>query len=169
MTEAPATPGDLIDRLETHDAALAVVFRTDEGEMGGGFHLTEMKLAIIDSMDCAGRRHHWAEAVMQLLDGAGDKSMSVGKLTGILRRCTDELAGLDDAPLFVEGAVHNRGMMRFHVASVAADAGRVHIALAPETALCKPARAFSRAKVDTACCRGSTVSTAAQCCESRPI
>ena len=89
---------ELLQGFSSHD----LIFRSDEGDIGGGYHVTELKQASINSIDCGGRTDEWTETVLQLLDGSGDTPMSIEKFVAIVRRSEVALPGLSDAPLYFE-------------------------------------------------------------------
>ena len=86
MTVAMTTARELIAALEALDPDAALGFATDTGEIGGRYHITELKLSEIRSIDCGGRESRWSEAAMQLLDGHGAGWMAAGKVVAILKR-----------------------------------------------------------------------------------
>ena len=145
MLRPPATSGQLMQTFYPLAPGAGVVFRTDEGEIGGGYHVTELKLARFDSIDYSGNRHRWAEAHLQLLDAAGSDHMRAGKFIGILRKSTETIDELRDVPAYVEFAPENRGIERLRIEDVEVDGNRIVVALEPGTAACKPAAA-SRAR-----------------------
>ena len=87
-----------------------MVFETDEGEIGDGYHVTEFKAGTCDGDRLRGARlSNWSEATLQLLDGQGVGHMPAGKFAGILKQSIAKVSGLGDAPLQVEFAHGNRG------------------------------------------------------------
>ncbi len=151
MQPAPATLAQLQARLESTPADFGVVFRSGGREIGGGYHVTELKHASLDSIDCGGRMHRWSEAHLQLLDAPGDRHMRAGKLAGILRKSLEGIPALRDVPMHVEFAPQNRGIGRHRIAGIGTDASRLFIDLEAGTALCKPAASI-RMGDDGACC-----------------
>lgn len=162
MKPTPATLAQLQARLESTPADFGVVFRCDRREIGGGYHVTELKHASLDSIDCGGRMHRWREAHLQLLDAPGDRHMRAGKLAGILRKSLEGIPALRDVPMQVEFAPQNRGIGRHRIAGIDADESRLFIDLEPGTALCKPA-ADIRMDSDGACCGAPSQGSACGC------
>lgn len=160
MTAAPTTLASLAEVLETHAPDAPLIFATTEGEIGAGYHVTELKRAEIESIDCGGRVDRWRETHLQLLDGAGEAPMPVGRFLAIARQSVAAIDGLGAAPLRVEFAPANAGLRLHRIAGVEAKAGRVRVALAEERALCKPA-----AEAGAACGGGAArVSGSGGCC-----
>ncbi len=162
MLRPPATLGQLMETFKPLADGAGVVFETSEGEIGAGYHVTELKLAHFDSIDCGGNRHRWSEAHLQLLDAPGSDHMRAGKFSGILRKSVDTISELRDAPFYVEFALENKGIERFRIEDVEVDDSRIAIALEPGRAACKPAMA-SGAKDNGAACCGPQSKAACSC------
>ena len=133
------TPQDLIARLDTANAEAALIFVTEKGPIGAGYHVTEVKLASVESLDCVARRSRWTEAQIQLLDGNGQDYMTVGKFTGILRKAITELEGLGDTQLKFEFSNGNKGLHILEPGDPVATEGTVSLPLGDINAACKPA------------------------------
>lgn len=149
MTQTMATAGDLVTALDGLASDTQVGFATEAGTIGGDYHITELKLADIRSIDCGGRESRWREAALQLLDGNGEGWMSAGKMASILRRCISALPELAEVPLSVEFSHGNRGLGRYTARHPMVRDGRAVVALIGGAAQCKPA-------VDTDCCTVAT-------------
>lgn len=152
MTSAPATLSELVQTLSDARPDLPATFRTGAAEIGAGYHVTELKLADIDSIDCAGRRARWSEALLQLLDGQDGQRLTAGKVAAILRRSLAEIPGLADAPLAVEFAHGNRGLARYRLGTPEFAGSRIVLPLIDERALCKPATELSCCGAASTCC-----------------
>ncbi len=138
MNTFPATLRDLAAALAKVPAETPTVFVTDEGDIGGGYHVTELKLADIESIDCGARQDRWREAQVQLLDGQGRSYMTAGKLAGILDKSLSMLPGLAEVPFSVEFAHGNRGLSRYTLGAPVTEGARITLPLAAERAQCKP-------------------------------
>ncbi len=162
------TPQSLLETVNALPADLPLVFQTGEGAVGDGYHVTELKLAQVTSIDCGGRVAAWTEAALQLLDGpggsAGDSSgggyMKVGKFASILSQSVYRVRGLGDSPLHVEFAHGNAGLRIYDIAVPELRDGVVAIGLQESRAQCKPAVDHA-AKMDAASCCGVA---ATSCC-----
>ncbi|MEM9437681.1 MAG: DUF6428 family protein [Pseudomonadota bacterium] len=135
------TLDQLLTDLAACDPEAPLIFATEEGAIGGGYHVTEFKLARVESIDSGGRRGSFDEALLQLLDGAGGARMRVGKFAAIAQRSRETLRGLGEAPLRVEFAHGNAGKAIYELEPPAPGPHGVGIALVGEAALCKPAQA----------------------------
>lgn len=143
MPSAPTTLSALLSSLETVRADAPVAFRTDGAEIGGGYHVTELRHAQIDGIDCGGRQAAWREASMELLDGTlpPTRRMTAQKLRSILRQSLTALPDLGDAPFHIEWAPGNAGLSRYAIGNVTETGEEVEIALIAGRAVCKPAAA----------------------------
>ena len=162
--------------LDSFDQALAnmpqdaaLIFRTDAGDILGGYHITEFKHARVDSIDCGGRTDAWTEAVMQVLDGNGGAHMTVGKFRKVLGQSLARLPGLGNAELKVEFAPGNDGARLWHLDRPVLDEGAVIAALTEVRALCKPMQAavaglrgsavpgpVAAGRISDGCCSGAS-------------
>ena len=93
--------------LTEDDLDRKLIFATVDGEIGAGYHVTELKLAEVQGIDCGANQRGWRETVVQLLDGHGREHMSVGKFTAILDQSIKALPGLGDASVRIEFAPRN--------------------------------------------------------------
>ena len=60
------TTHDFISRLR-EAAAKQLVFTNSDGAMvHGGYHLTELKAASFDTVDCGAQKNRWNETIVQL-------------------------------------------------------------------------------------------------------
>lgn len=133
------TPDALLAMLSTSPPDAPLVFRTDKGEIRGGYHITELKLADIRSIDCGARRSSWRELSLQLLDGDGGDHMSVDRFRRILRQSAEHVDGLGATPMHVEFANDNIGMRLYQLAEPRRSGERVMLDLVETRARCKPA------------------------------
>ncbi len=156
------TLNELLDQLKSIPANAALLFVTEQGEIGYGYHVTEFKRSQIAGIDCGGRKSEWMEASMQLLDGSGDKPMRVGKFIRILDHSIRQLAGLGRAPVHVEFAPGNIGMRTYEMTPPELVGDRVLVRLDENRALCKPAQ-DRRGAPAVSGCRPSTTATQ-PCC-----
>ncbi len=153
---------DLTAYLKGRGDTDQVLFEAEGDAVGRGYHLTELRLAKISSIDCGGVTDAWDEAQMQVLDAPGDAAMSAGKMAGILSHSATEIEGLADAPLNVEFSPGNQGLGRYRLGAPRVTEGAVTI---PLTAMGPECKAMTRAFAKTApheCCGPKR--PAASCC-----
>ena len=143
MPQPSATLASLLSQLDLAQPEDILSFKTPNGPLRTGFHLTELKQANFKSIDCCGRLSDWKETHLQILDGEGGPEMTVGKAIRIIHASVNAIEGLENAPLVIEFGHDNLGMMRYEPKNISRSAGTVSIDLAPVTAVCKPALAFN--------------------------
>jgi len=150
------TLNDLLEFLDALPQEAPLVFNTDAGPIGDGYHVTELKLLRVDSIDCGARRSNWVESVLQLLDGEGGGHMSVGKFSAIARQSSRHLGGLADHDLQVEFAPRNKGLRVFQPMIPELLDGTVSLPLKEGRAHCKPALERVSNPGKAGCCGGGT-------------
>lgn len=140
--------------LEAAEAAPGAELRleAEDGVVAGGLHVTELRRARIDAIDCGLGRRAWEEAQMEVLSG-GAAPVTGATLAGLLRRSAAAL-GLDpDMPLVVEAAPGGGGIRRYRLGAVAAGGGLIRATLEALRPACRPREAGCCGPApDTACC-----------------
>ena len=132
------TAAKLLSSLGTMNPQASLIFVTDDGDIGGDYHVTEFKRATVTGIDCAGRVSNWTEATLQLLDDSGSEHMSVGKFTAILAQSLARVEGLGDVAMRAEFAPRNRGLRMYNMAPPAMRGDDVVLHLSEDRAACKP-------------------------------
>lgn len=147
------TFANLLNRLKSFDANMALVFETNGQPIGAGYHVTELRHSTSTGIDCGGQIETWQEARLQLLDGSGDAHMEVGKFRSILRNSLSKLPQLADVPLLVEFSPENKGLKLMSLGNPTPKDSWLSISLGDSSAVCKPAKRLSprTAKTDTCC------------------
>lgn len=157
------TLADLLSELKALHADSALVFEANGEPIGAGYHVTELRHSESTGIDCGGTVERWSEARLQLLDGAGDAHMRVGKFVGILKQSLTRLPALADGSVMVEFAPKNVGLQLMELGQPIARDKSVFITLRATAAVCKPAhRAQSSGAATSGCCEGTTAMGA--CC-----
>lgn len=154
MKDLTMTLDDLLSLTGKLPAELPLVFATDDGPIGAGYHVTELKLANIVGIDCGARTSAWSETVLQLLDGHGSTHMPVGKFAGILAQSVRKVDGLGANPTFVEFGHRNSGIQVFEPAEPELHGKTVTLRLKPVRAHCKPAMEARQAGARSGCGAG---------------
>lgn len=160
------TLAELLVDLKGHDPEKPLVFVTKEGEIGPGYHVTELRHSVSQGIDCGGNIESWQDAKLQLLDGQGSTHMNVGKFKKIVEKSLSALPGLGNVPLLVEFG-HNNATLTLMSLSAPEDAqGNVLIRLGEARAVCKPAqRKRGLGKGQDGCCQTQDISTQKKCCD----
>ena len=139
LTDTPAV-GTFLDALRPHaDRDLAFVY--DGRRIRPGYHITEVKVARYDALDCGGNPETWAEIILQLWDvdgDAGQPTMTVGKFLSIYRKAASRLPADRLAPVVFECGPRDAAAGRYTATTVAPADGALVVTLEPLPASCKP-------------------------------
>jgi hypothetical protein len=116
-----------------------------------GYHLTELKAASFETVDCGGQTNHWPETIVQLWvpTDADSEYMTSAKFLKIF----DKVRGLIPldlgAEIRIEYGDENFFPSTYHVESVTQEQGITRVLLAPPATTCK---ARDRRAASQACC-----------------
>ena len=138
--------------LDPIPADAPVVFLTEQGEILGGYHVTEFKHHQITGIDCGARTSTWTQTSMQLLDGGDQQHMNVEKFSTILRQSIEKVEGLGTGEAYVEFANNNDGMRIYNILLPKLVENRLLVQLEPIYAECKPANLFEAGCGPSNCC-----------------
>lgn len=133
-----------------------LIFENDAGDtVRAGYHLTEIKAAHFDTVDCGGQTNEWRETIIQLWVPANtdndDEYMTAGKFLRIFDKVTAMIPLQLEAEIRVEYGDENFFPSLYHVESVAIERSTTRVALTPPATTCK-ARDRRVAQVETAAC-----------------
>jgi len=130
-----------------------VVFVDDNGTtIHGGYHLTELKAATFDTVDCGGQKNRWNETIVQLWvpqDEESDEFMTANKFLSIYDRVSGMIALDPEAEIRLEYGDENFPPSNYHVTKVKEVAGAIRVELRLPQATCK---ARDRREAGAACC-----------------
>ena len=143
---------ELLAAIENAPDDLPLVFETDRGPIGAGYHLTELKLARIESIDCGATIERWRETTLQLLDGVGEDHMPIGTFRKILDQSMQQIDGLGSSPLRIEFAHGNAGMQIYEPEAPEISRSKVALHMQPRHAACKPAARSGGSGAVVECC-----------------
>lgn len=113
-----------------------------------GYHLTEVKHASINSMDCGKTTHAWEELLIQLLDGDADSSqgyISTSKFTGIIDATRKSLPEKSVPSLFFEFSPNGGPLLKLKIQSIESSGEELSVHLTHEKTTCKPIDRWGRA------------------------
>ena len=141
-----------------------LIFENEAGDtVRAGYHLTEIKAAHFDTVDCGGQTNQWHETIVQLWVPAAadddDEYMTAGKFLRIFDKVTAMIRLKLEAEIRVEYGDENFFPSLYHVESVISDDGATRVLLSPPATTCKARdRRLAEAEA-SACCQ-----PAALCC-----
>jgi hypothetical protein len=127
-----------------------------------GYHLTEIKAAHFDTVDCGGQTNQWAETIVQLWVPAGpdDEYMTAGKFLRIFDRVTAMIPLQLEAEIRVEYGDETFFPSLYHVEAATSERGITRVLLLPPATTCKARERRLTEVEDAACCQPA----AAACC-----
>ena len=139
-----------------------LIFENEVGDtVRAGSHLTEIKAAHFDTVDCGGQTNHWVETIVQLWvpadAGDEDEYMTAGKFLRIFDKVTAMIPLQLEAEIRVEYGDENFFPSLYHVESVICERGTTRVLLTPPATTCK-GRDRRLAEMDNgACCQPAAV------------
>ena len=130
-----------------------LVFVNDEGTtIHSGYHLTELKAASLDTVDCGGQKNQWNETIVQLWvpQEADDDFMTARKFLNIYDKVGRMIAIDPDAEIRIEYGDENFFPSNYDVDLVTQDERAIRVQLRPPQTTCKARD--RRAEVGISCC-----------------
>jgi len=104
-----------------------------------GYHLTELKAAQFETVDCGGQTNRWQETIVQLWvpADADDEYMTAAKFLKIFEKVRGMIPLNLDAEIRVEYGDENFFPAIYHVRSVTHDQTTTRVLLEPPRTTCK--------------------------------
>ncbi|MDE1171713.1 MAG: DUF6428 family protein [Verrucomicrobium sp.] len=134
------------------------------------YHVSEVKTAIFETVDCGNMAHHWEETILQLWlsdDPDAERAMETGKVTGILKKVEEKITVNHDTELRIEYGNDEFPPVVFHVDKIETTDKDVTVSLRPPVLQCKleerggdcarpePAAKAAKGDDEGSCCSGS--------------
>lgn len=120
----------------------ALIFDYGEGRVNPGYHVTEIKAATVQTVDCGGQGNAWSETVLQLWSpefAEGEGHMSVGKFLSIYERVASHIPVESSAELRVEYGEVGEPAISYLVQALETTEEAVVVRLAAPVVACKGA------------------------------
>ena len=117
-----------------------------------GYHLTEIKAAKFDTVDCGGEKNRWSETIMQLWVPAKEISeqfMTAGKFLSIYEKVSSMINVHPAAEVRFEYGDDNFFPSNYHIDSVKEEIDALRVELRPPQTTCK---ARDRRVAGASCC-----------------
>jgi Family of unknown function (DUF6428) len=104
-----------------------------------GYHLTELKAASYDTVDCGGQANEWQETIVQLWvpRAPTDDYMTAAKFLKIFDKVSGMIPLNFGAEIRIEYGDENFFPSTYHVRSVAPDENATRVLLEPPATTCK--------------------------------
>jgi Family of unknown function (DUF6428) len=141
-----------------------LIFENEAGDtVRAGYHLTEIKAAHFDTVDCGGQTNQWNETLIQLWVPAAadddDGYINAGKFLRIFDKVGAMIPLQLEAEIRVEYGDENFFPSLYHVESVTSQGGTTRVLLTPPATTCKARDRRLAEEEASTCCQ-----TAAACC-----
>jgi len=146
------TTDEFIARLRSAPNKSLVFVNVDGETIHAGYHLTEIKAAKFDTVDCGGEKNRWNETIMQLWVPEGERSnefMTAGKFLSIYEKVSRMIDVDLSAEVRFEYGDDNFFPSNYHVASLSEQDGTLRVGLRPPQTTCK---ARDRREAGASCC-----------------
>jgi Family of unknown function (DUF6428) len=143
---------EFIEQLRGSRSRQVLFVDENDTTIHGGYHLTELKAATFDTVDCGGQKNRWHETIVQLWvpeDEESDEFMTADKFLSIYDRVSGMIALDPEAEIRFEYGDENFVPSNYHVAKVTKLADTIRVELRPPQATCK---ARDRREAGAACC-----------------
>jgi uncharacterized protein DUF6428 len=117
-----------------------LIFANLEGHgVHSGYHLTELKGASLETVDCGGKTNRWQETIVQLWvpENPGVDYMTGAKFLKIFDKVRRMIALDVDSEIRVEYGDQNFFPSTYYVRSVTSDQGTTRVLLEPPRTTCK--------------------------------
>lgn len=117
-----------------------------------GYHLTEIKAAKFDTVDCGGEKNNWSETIIQLwvpAEEASKEFMTARKFLSIYEKVSRMMDVDPEAEIRFEYGDENFFPSNYHVESIKKTAEALRVELRPPQTTCK---ARDRRVAGASCC-----------------
>ena len=133
---------EFIQTLERHPD-LPLLFEYGHGQtVKGGYHVTEIKNAVFETIDCGNSLHTWKEVILQIWEPDGlqpdQARMSTGKFLKIWGIVDSRIPLNQDAEIRIEYGDTQLLTSVYHVDSLNVTADGISVQMTPPRTLCKP-------------------------------
>jgi hypothetical protein len=143
---------EFIEQLRGSRSKQILFVDENDTTIHGGYHLTELKAATFDTVDCDGEKNRWHETIVQLWvpeNEESDEFMTANKFLSIYDRVSGMIALDPEAEIRFEYGDENFAPSNYHVAKVTKISDTIRVELRSPQATCK---ARDRRTEGASCC-----------------
>lgn len=151
--EVEASLAQVLAALDGHDE-MPLSIRYDDRKIQAGYHITEVKFASLQTLDCGGNPDSWQETILQIDDipaEEGKAQMTAGKFRSILATVDKKVRLNQDARLTIEIGKPGEAMRVFDVAGTSIEGEVAWLTLGVRAAICKPRHRAAKTAASTCC------------------
>jgi hypothetical protein len=153
---------EFVGHLDGKDG-LDLEFTVSGRRISGSYHITEIKSARIESVDCGGTQNRWTEVVFQLLEPGQDdpsRRMTVGRVRKIYDDASHVQLFDREAEVIFEYEPEGAPTALLRVDSIAAGRERAVVSLKSSGTQCKPVSRSALGMATGSGCCGPSVAGA---------
>jgi len=150
---------EFVSRLRAIPNNQLVFVDLDGHTVRSGYHLTELKAASFDTVDCGGQINRWQETIVQLWvpSHAANEYMTAAKFLKIFEKVRGMIPLNLNTEVRIEYGDENFFPSTYHVRSVAHDQTTTRVLLEPPHASCKARdRSVGTLSTTDSCCVPAT-------------
>ena len=144
---------DFISMLRKAPAKRLVFANSEGATIHSGYHLTELKAASFDTVDCGAQKNQWNETIVQLWVPEGEEEngefMTAAKFLSIYDKVARLIALDPIAEIRFEYGDENFPPSNYHVENISENEAELRVQLRLPQATCK---ARDRREAGAACC-----------------
>ena len=144
---------EFIDKLRAAQDKRLIFANSDGDAVHAGYHLTEIKAALFDTVDCGGQVNRWPETIFQLWvpENADDEYMKADKFVRIYEKVRDSISLDQNAEVRIEYGDENFFPSLYSVDSISANKGALRVLLQPPATTCKARHRAIDSNVESCC------------------
>ena len=144
---------EFIEKLRVAQSKRLIFTNSDGDTIHTGYHLTEIKAARFDTVDCGGQVNRWPETIFQLWvpESADDEYMNADKFLRIYEKVSASIPVDENAEVRIEYGDENFFPSLYGINSISADKDALRVLLQPPATTCK-ARDRARSGDAQRCC-----------------
>ena len=146
------TTHDFIAQLRPAPEKFLLFVNAEGDTIDAGYHLTEVKAAKLDTVDCGGKKNRWNETIMQLwvpADATSETFITAGKFLSIYERVSSMIDVDPAAEVRFEYGDENFFPSNYHVESMTEEIDALRVELRAPQTTCK---ARDRRAAGASCC-----------------
>ena len=136
----PVTTKEFIGKLRRTPAKRVIFVNGDGATIHGGYHLTELKAASFDTVDCGAQKNTWRETIVQLWVPENEESqefMTARKFLAIYDKVAGLIAVDPEAEIRFEYGDENFPSSNYHIEEITEDDRNLRIELRLPRTTCK--------------------------------
>ena len=138
---------NFLESLTAKDATSSLIFQIGDKPITPGYHVTEIKAAGIQTVDCGGQTGSWQETTFQLwspehnenTEHSDNSYMTVGKFLSIYNRVSSNISISDSATVRIEYGDPGSAAVSYLVEGLETAGERVMVSLQAPAVACKDA------------------------------